>query len=209
MFVSADRFAHKDLRVPGPGHYGCARAIPFDTYAAAHSRLGESADIDARGTRLTIDITRGYHRMPWRCTSIEAISMRAMVLAAPRTPLEWMELPDRSPGPDEIGVKVSACGICRTDLHVIDGELARLKLPLVPGHEVVGRIDALGAHVDSGLKLGDRVGIPWLAHTCGVCSYCIHGHENLCDDSQFTGYTRDGEFVTPVLRAVRNGFRLL
>jgi alcohol dehydrogenase, propanol-preferring len=76
--------------------------------------------------------------------------MRAMVLTSPRTPLEWMEQPDRSPGPDEIRVKVSACG--------------------VPGHEVVGRIDALGAHVDSGLKLGDRVGIPWLAHTCGVCS---------------------------------------
>lgn len=87
--------------------------------------------------------------------------MRAMVLMSPRTPLQWMELPDRSPGPDEIRVRVSACGVCRTDLHVIDGELPHPTLPLVPGHEVVGRIDALGAQVDSGPKLGDRVGIPW------------------------------------------------
>lgn len=96
--------------------------------------------------------------------------MRAMVLTSPGTPLEWLELADRSPAPDEIRVNVSACGVCRTDLHVVDGELAHPMLPLIPGHVVVGRIEALGTHADSGLKLGDLVGIPWLAHTCGVCS---------------------------------------
>jgi propanol-preferring alcohol dehydrogenase len=134
--------------------------------------------------------------------------MHAMVLTSPRTPLAWMELPDRSPGPDEIRVRVSACGVCRTDLHVVDGELADPKLPLVPGHEVVGRIDAMGDAVDPGLKIGDRVGIPWLAHTCGVCSYCIHGHENLCDVPQFTGYTRDGGFATSVIANARYAFPL-
>jgi alcohol dehydrogenase, propanol-preferring len=98
--------------------------------------------------------------------------------------------------------------VCRTDLHVIDGELARPKLPLVPSHEVVGRFDALGDHVDSGLKLGDRVGIPWLAHTCGVCSYRIHGHENLCDEPQFTGYTCDGGFATSIIPSARYAFPL-
>jgi propanol-preferring alcohol dehydrogenase len=134
--------------------------------------------------------------------------MRAMVLTSPRTALQWTELPDRSPGPDEIRVKVHACGVCRTDLHVIDGELANPKLPLIPGHEVVGRIDAMGAEVALGLNIGDRVGIPWLAHTCGVCSYCIHGHENLCDDPQFTGYTRDGGFATSVIANARYAFPL-
>ena len=91
---------------------------------------------------------------------------------------------------------------------MVDGELAHPKLPLIPGHEVVGRIDAMGADVDLGLKIGDRVGIPWLAHTCGVCSYCVHGHENLCDDPQFTGYTRDGGFATSVIANARYAFPL-
>ena len=134
--------------------------------------------------------------------------MHAMVLTSPRTPLEWLELPDRDPGPDEIRVTVGACGVCRTDLHVVDGELTHPKLPLVPGHEVVGRIDAMGASVELGLKIGERVGIPWLAHTCGICSFCIHGHENLCDDPQFTGYTRDGGFATSVIANARYAFPL-
>ena len=134
--------------------------------------------------------------------------MHAMVLTHPRTDLEWIELPDRDPGPDEIRVKVHACGVCRTDLHVIDGELSHPKMPLIPGHEVVGYIDALGANTNSEFKIGDRVGIPWLAHTCGVCSYCIHGHENLCDAPQFTGYTRDGGFATSVIANARFAFPL-
>jgi len=134
--------------------------------------------------------------------------MHAMVLKSPGKPLEWLELPERNPGPGEIRVTVGACGVCRTDLHVVDGELAQPRLPLVPGHEVVGRIDAIGSEVDPGLRLGDRVGIPWLAHTCGTCSYCIHGHENLCDDPQFTGYTRDGGFATSIVADARYAFLL-
>jgi alcohol dehydrogenase, propanol-preferring len=134
--------------------------------------------------------------------------MHAMVLTSSGRPLQWLELPERNPGPGEIRVTVSACGVCRTDLHVLDGELAHPKLPLVPGHEVVGRIEAIGSDVDSALQLGDRVGIPWLAHTCGSCSFCIHGHENLCDEPQFTGYTRDGGFATSIIANARYAFPL-
>ncbi|PNA38813.1 alcohol dehydrogenase, partial [Pseudomonas sp. MPR-AND1A] len=90
------------------------------------------------------------------------------------------ELPDRAPGPGEVRVKVLACGVCRTDLHVVDGELPDSKSPIIPGHEIVGRIDAIGAGV-AGLQIGERVGIPWLGHTCGVCPYCQEQRENLCD----------------------------
>jgi propanol-preferring alcohol dehydrogenase len=91
---------------------------------------------------------------------------------------------------------------------VVDGELSDPTLPIIPGHEIVGRIDAVGANVGTSLKIGDRVGIPWLAHTCGVCSYCLHGHENLCDRPQFTGYSRDGGFATSVVANARYAFPL-
>ncbi len=133
--------------------------------------------------------------------------MHAMVLNNLRTPLQWTELPDREPGPGEIRVKIMACGVCRTDLHVVDGELPHPKLPIIPGHEVVGRIDAIGAGVE-GLQLGERVGIPWLGHTCGVCPYCVSQHENLCDDPLFTGYTRDGGFATALIADARFAFPL-
>jgi alcohol dehydrogenase, propanol-preferring len=121
--------------------------------------------------------------------------------------LDWTDLPDPQPGSGEIRVKVAACGVCRTDLHVADGELPDAKLPIIPGHEIVGRIDAIGAGVD-GLRLGERVGIPWLGHTCGVCSFCTGGHENLCDRPLFTGYTRDGGFATAVVADARFAFPL-
>src|ERR1700687_2281203 len=133
--------------------------------------------------------------------------MHAMVLKELGGPLEWSELPDRSPGPGEIRVRVAACGVCRTDLHVVDGELPNPKLPIFPGHEIVGRIDAIGPGVD-GLRIGQRVGIPWLGHTCGVCPYCIGGQENLCDDPLFTGYTRDGGFATATIADARYAFPL-
>jgi propanol-preferring alcohol dehydrogenase len=118
-----------------------------------------------------------------------------MVLKQPRTALEWLELPDRIPGPGEVRVRIGACGVCRTDLHVVDGELPEPKLPVIPGHEIVGRIEALGSNVET-LKIGQRVGIPWVGHTCGHCGYCLVGSENLCDQPLFTGYTRDGGFAT-------------
>jgi propanol-preferring alcohol dehydrogenase len=123
------------------------------------------------------------------------------------TALEWTELADPQPGPGEIRVKVSACGVCRTDLHVVDGELPDPKVPIIPGHEIVGRIDLLGADVE-GLKIGERVGIPWLGHTCGVCPYCLEHRENLCDHPLFTGYTRNGGFATMVIADARFAFPL-
>ena len=133
--------------------------------------------------------------------------MKAMILNKPKTSLRWTDLPDREPGSSEIRVKVLACGVCRTDLHVLDGELPETNSPIIPGHEIVGRIDALGTGVE-GLRLGERVGIPWLGHTCGVCPYCVSGRENLCDRPLFTGCTRDGGFATATIADARFAFSL-
>lgn len=133
--------------------------------------------------------------------------MHAMMLKKIKTALEWTDLPDRAPGADEIRIKIAACGVCRTDLHVVDGELTSPHVPIIPGHEIVGRIDAIGANVE-GLKLAERVGVPWLAHTCGVCSFCKSGQENLCDHPGFTGYTRDGGFASSTIVDARYAFPL-
>ena len=133
--------------------------------------------------------------------------MKAMVLNRLRTPLAWTELPDPQPGPDEIRVAVLACGVCRTDLHVVDGELPNPQVPIIPGHEIVGRIDAVGKSVQ-GLKIGERVGIPWLGHTDGTCPYCLMQRENLCDQPLFTGYTRNGGFATAAVADARFAFAL-
>ena len=133
--------------------------------------------------------------------------MHAMVLKKIGAALEWTELADPLPGLGEIRVKVSACGVCRTDLHVVDGELPNPKIPIIPGHEIVGRIDLLGAGV-KGLKVGNRVGIPWLGHTCGICPYCLEHRENLCDHPLFTGFTRNGGFATMVVADARFAFPL-
>ncbi|MDR3529153.1 MAG: zinc-dependent alcohol dehydrogenase family protein [Rhodopila sp.] len=133
--------------------------------------------------------------------------MHGMVLKSLGTPLEWTEFQDQQPGPHEIRVRVVACGVCRTDLHVVDGELPDPKVPIIPGHEIVGRVDAIGAGV-TGLQIGERVGIPWLGHTCGVCHYCESGHENLCDHPLFTGYTRNGGFATAAIADARYAFPL-
>lgn len=133
--------------------------------------------------------------------------MRAMILHAAGAPLAPGELPDPMPGPGEVRISVAACGVCRTDLHVVDGELPDPKLPLVPGHEIVGRVDRLGEGVRD-LRIGQRVGLPWLGHTCGCCSYCKAGMENLCDDAAFTGYTRNGGFASAVVADARYAFPL-
>ncbi|WP_376984897.1 zinc-dependent alcohol dehydrogenase family protein [Bosea sp. R86505] len=133
--------------------------------------------------------------------------MQAMILNRLKTPLVWTTLPDREPAPGQIRVRVTACGVCRTDLHVVDGELPRPLLPIIPGHEIVGRIDALGSGV-VGLSLGERVGIPWLGHTCGTCPYCRMNRENLCDHPVFTGFTRDGGFATAAIADARFAFPL-
>ena len=117
-----------------------------------------------------------------------------MLLRRPREPLVAVSLPDPQPGPGQVRVRVGACAVCRTDLHIIDGELPDPRLPLIPGHEIVGRVDALGAGVQ-GLTRGERVGIPWLGWSCGLCRYCRSGRENLCPEARFTGYRIDGGYA--------------
>jgi len=128
--------------------------------------------------------------------------MRAMVLHSIGKPLEMVEREAPSAGAGQILIEVSACAVCRTDLHVVDGDLTRPKLPLVPGHEIVGRVAALGDGV-AGFARDDRVGVPWLGHTCGMCRYCLSGRENLCDAPGFTGYTIDGGFATHTVADAR------
>ena len=133
--------------------------------------------------------------------------MQAMVLEAPGRALVWRERPDPEPDAGMVRIRVAACGVCRTDLHVVDGELPDIRYPIVPGHEIVGRVEALGAGVTA-LRLGERVGVPWLGYTCGVCRYCREGMENLCDRPLFTGYTRDGGYATHTIADARYAFPL-
>src|ERR1043166_7399978 len=133
--------------------------------------------------------------------------MHAMVLERPGAPLVMRERPMPAPGPGEVLIEIAACGVCRTDLHVVDGELPDPVLPLVPGHEIVGQVAALGPGV-AGLGGGTRVGVPWLGFTCGVCPYCRTERENLCDRPRFTGYTRDGGYATHTVADARYCFPL-
>jgi propanol-preferring alcohol dehydrogenase len=120
--------------------------------------------------------------------------MRAMVLEAPGEPLRETELPIPVPGPGQLLLRVRSCGVCRTDLHVLDGELSEAKLPLVLGHQIVGTVAVSGDGVD-GYTEGQRIGVPWLGTTCGSCRYCLSERENLCDDARFTGYQVDGGYA--------------
>lgn len=133
--------------------------------------------------------------------------MRAMVLDAPRRPVQSRTLPCPHPALDELLIKVAACAVCRTDLHVVDGELPHPKLPLVPGHEIVGYVVACGANVHR-FSVGERVGIPWLGWTCGHCEYCRSGRENLCPHARFTGYQIDGGYAEYVVADARYCFPL-
>ncbi len=133
--------------------------------------------------------------------------MHAMVLHEAKTALRWEELELPAPKGHEVLIDIEACGVCRTDLHVVDGDLKDPKLPLVPGHEIVGRIAATGPHV-SGLKPGQRVGVPWLGQTCRHCDYCRTGRENLCDAPEFTGYTCNGGFAENCIADARYLFPL-
>ncbi|CCM75384.1 zinc-dependent alcohol dehydrogenase family protein [Rhizobium mesoamericanum] len=133
--------------------------------------------------------------------------MKAMVLERFGTPLRLVETPDPRPSAGQVLIAVEACGVCRTDLHVFDGDLPNPKLPLVLGHEIVGRVVAVGDGVSKGLG-GWRVGVPWLGHTCGRCSFCLAGTENLCDAPGFTGYTLDGGFATHVVADANYAFVL-
>ncbi len=120
--------------------------------------------------------------------------MRAMILEAQHQPLWLVDIPEPVPAPEQILIKVNACGVCRTDLHILDGDLTEPKLPLVPGHQIVGTVAGLGPGAE-GCEVGDRVGVPWLGWTDGECRYCRSGRENLCDQARFTGYDIDGGFA--------------
>ena len=133
--------------------------------------------------------------------------MQAMLLDAPGTPLRLVERPVPTPGTGQVLIRVLACAVCRTDLHVVDGELTEPALPLVPGHEIVGRIEALGPGVTR-FSGGERVGVPWLGWTCGACRYCTRGQENLCDQARFTGYQIDGGYAEFTVADARYAFPL-
>lgn len=133
--------------------------------------------------------------------------MRAMLLDAPRRALRLAELPAPLTGAGKLLVRVRACGVCRTDLHVVDGELAEAKLPIIPGHEIVGEVVERGAGVER-FAIGERVGVPWLGYTCGACRYCKRGQENLCDHARFTGYHIDGGYAEYTLADERYCFTI-
>ncbi|MFI5174945.1 MAG: zinc-dependent alcohol dehydrogenase family protein [Terriglobia bacterium] len=133
--------------------------------------------------------------------------MRAMVLAVQKQPLRLMEVPVPHPSPDQVLIRVHTCAVCRTDLHIVDGDLTQPKLPLIPGHQIVGTVVDMGGHV-SEFKPGDRIGIPWLGFTDGTCRYCRRGQENLCDHPLFTGYTLDGGYADYTVADHRYCFRL-
>jgi propanol-preferring alcohol dehydrogenase len=133
--------------------------------------------------------------------------VKAMVLETVGRPLRLVEQEMPRPGPGQVLVEIAACAVCRTDLHVIDGDLPHPKLPLVPGHEIIGRVTSLGGG-DGQFEVGDRVGIPWLGHTCGTCGYCRSGRENLCDAPGFTGYQIDGGYATHTIADANYCFRI-
>ena len=133
--------------------------------------------------------------------------MKAMQLAAPRTALRMVDFPAPRPGRGQVLIKVRACGVCRTDLHVVDGDLAQGKMPIVPGHEIVGTVAEKGAGVER-FAIGERVGVPWLGWTCGRCRYCSAGRENLCDEARFTGYHIDGGYAEYTVADARYCFAI-
>jgi len=134
--------------------------------------------------------------------------MRAMILHGPGEPLRLEDIPAPVPAPDELLIRVGACGVCRTDLHVVDGDLAEPVLPLVPGHQIVGRVEGVGRDV-TGFAPGERVGVPWLGGSCGGCRFCAADRENLCDHAVYTGYQRQGGFAELCTADARFAFPLL
>jgi len=134
-------------------------------------------------------------------------TMRAMVLEQPGRPLKWLEVPIPQPGPEQVLIRVHACGVCRTDLHVVDGDLPHPKLPLILGHEIVGTVVETGSRVRQ-FQVGQRLGVPWLGYTDGTCRYCRRGQENLCDNPRFTGYTLDGGYAEYAVADQRYSFPL-
>jgi propanol-preferring alcohol dehydrogenase len=143
----------------------------------------------------------------WKMSSDIPKYMKAMVLETANKPLVLKEVSVPEPDDEQVLIQVHACGVCRTDLHIVDGELTEPKLPLIIGHEITGTIVKLGKNVKE-FKIGDKVGVPWLGYTCGKCKYCLRGDENLCDNAKFTGYTLDGGYAEYTVADRRYVFRL-
>jgi alcohol dehydrogenase, propanol-preferring len=134
-------------------------------------------------------------------------TMKAMVLEEQGQPLQYQEVPVPEPGPDQVLLRIHACGVCRTDLHIVDGDLTEPKLPLILGHQIVGSVVQIGDQVDQ-FQVGDRVGVPWLGHTDDTCRYCKRGQENLCENPKFTGYTMDGGYAEYIVAYQQYTFHL-
>src|SRR3990172_5192848 len=195
--------------MPRPARPQAPHGTRMATRGGAHAAQHEMGEPRRRRPGAAHD-TRAQHRgdHPFPATQQhDSLAMRAMVLNRPRGGLILTELDTPATAPQEILIRVGACGVCRTDLHVVDGELTGGKLPIIPGHEIVGRVVAAGAAVTR-FKTDDRVGVPWLASTCGACGYCVSGRENLCDQARFTGYQVDGGYAEYALADQRYCFAL-
>jgi propanol-preferring alcohol dehydrogenase len=139
--------------------------------------------------------------------TLEVMRMRAMLLESPKSPLQMRDVAMPLPSAEQVLLRVTACGVCRTDLHVVDGDLTEPVLPIIPGHQIVGVVEVAGKEA-SGISVGDRVGVPWLGWTCGTCRFCASGRENLCDDARFTGYQINGGFAEYAVADARYCFPL-
>src|SRR3569833_3925301 len=160
---------------------------------------------DVAGRQRPLPYRRIGHLWPASINSMammRATTMQAMVLEQPGGPLVLRERPLPIPTTGQVRITVIACGVCRTDLHLLDGELPDIGYPITPGHEIVGRVVACGRSVES-ISLGDRMGVPWLGYTCGRCRYCEAGQENLCEFGRFTGYTLDGGYAALAMADAR------
>jgi propanol-preferring alcohol dehydrogenase len=179
----------------------------WPTTFCGHRRCPPGAQKSLRGAQESPRGAQESARLgqPWLCASM--LTMRAMLLDRPGQPLRLAELPRPVTGPGQVRLRVLACGVCRTDLHIVDGELAHPKLPLVLGHQIVGVVEELGPDV-SAFELGERVGVPWLGWTCGQCAFCRSGRENLCELARFTGYDIDGGYAEETVADARFCFRI-
>src|SRR5436309_6769831 len=179
---------------PGPRDAVTPRCACAPTSSASRPGRSTRGVATPSANRSTCTRRSSSERQKPAVTPGETAGMRAMVLDAPGRPLRAAEIQRPRPGPGQVLLRVSACAVCRTDLHVVDGELPRPKLPLVPGHEIVGSVAAAGPGA-ARFQTGDRVGLPWLGGACGVCAWCRSARENLCDRARFTGYDIDGGYA--------------
>ncbi len=191
----------KQLTVPATGS---VTALADRTHLATGKHAGKK-DSFKKGARVAGGKFQPLQNQHSEAETSREHTMKAMLLDAPGQALRGVDLSVPEPGPDQVLLRVHACGVCRTDLHVVDGDLTDGKKPIIPGHEIVGTVAAKGERVER-FAIGDRLGVPWLGHTCGSCGYCRDGRENLCDQARFTGYHIDGGYAESTLAGERYCF---